>query len=46
MIQISIDNEEELRAKAKLANMRYVDYLHKITNSKRVKDYNLAINKD
>jgi len=46
LIERSIDNEKELRVKAKLSNMRYVDYLHKITNSKRAKDYNLAVSKD
>ena len=35
LIERSIDNEEELRAKAKLANMRYVDYLHYLTNVPR-----------
>ena len=28
----SIDNEEELKAKAKALNMRYVDYLHLLSN--------------
>ena len=28
----SIDNEEELKAKAKALNMRYVDYLHRLSN--------------
>ena len=35
LIERSIDNEEELRVKAKLANMRYVDYLHYLTNVPR-----------
>ena len=28
----AIDNEEELKAQAKALNMRYVDYLHYLTN--------------
>ena len=28
----AIDNEEELKAKAKALNMRYVDYLHLLSN--------------
>ena len=46
LIESLIDNEKELRVKAELSNMRFVDYLHKTTNLKRVKDYNLAISKD
>jgi len=31
----SIDNEQELKAHAKALNMRYVDYLHYITNKRK-----------
>lgn len=32
LIERSIDDEKELRQKAELANMRYVDYLHFLAN--------------
>lgn len=35
LIDHSIDNEDHLRAKAELANMRYVDYLHYLANSRQ-----------
>ena len=34
MKEKAIDNEETLKAQAKALNMRYVDYLHFLTNSK------------
>lgn len=42
LIDRSIDNEEELRAKAKLANMRYVDYLHTLANQPKQNDKTLG----
>jgi hypothetical protein len=33
----SIDNEELLKAKAKALNMRYVDYLHALSNKKMLR---------
>mgnify|MGYP000715687543 CR=1 FL=1 len=38
LVDRSIDNEQELRAKAKLANMSYVNYLHYLSNQPK-RDY-------
>lgn len=38
LVDRSIDNEQELRAKAKLANMSYVNYLHFLSNQPK-RDY-------
>ena len=38
LIDRSIDNEQELRMKARLANMRYVDYLHTLSNQSKQND--------
>ena len=35
--EFSIDNEDELKASAKMLNMRYVDYLHYINRKKHQK---------
>lgn len=43
LIDLSIDNEAELRAKAKLANMRYVDYLHTLANQPKQNDKTLGV---
>lgn len=42
LIERSIDNEQELRAKAKLSNMRYVDYLHILANQPKQSDKTLG----
>ena len=36
----SIDNEEQLKAEAKALNMRYVDYLHFLSNAEFYKERN------
>ena len=40
----SIDNEELLKAKAKALNMRYVDYLHALSNKKMLRSLYLNNN--
>lgn len=42
LIDRSIDNEKELRMKARLANMRYVDYLHTLANQPKQNDKTLG----
>jgi len=42
LIERSIDNEEELRTKARLSNMRYVDYLHTLANQPKQNDKTLG----
>ena len=42
LIDRSIDNEEGLRTKARLTNMRYVDYLHTLANQPKQNDKTLG----
>mgnify|MGYP006892407061 CR=1 FL=1 len=39
----SIDNEEQLKAEAKALNMRYVDYLHFLSNDMKPESVNVTL---
>ena len=43
LIDRSIDNVEGLRTKARLTNMRYVDYLHTLANQPKQNDKTLGV---